>query len=52
MFIFSGLDVVPILEAIGAGEKVIRTFQLPGVGNTAVAYLCYKIATPLRYGAL
>ena len=49
---FSGLDVVPLLEAIGASEKVIKAFQLPGVGNAAVAYLCYKVATPLRYQQL
>ena len=43
---------MPLLEAIGAGEKVIKAFQLPGVGNAAVAYLCYKVASPLRYQQL
>ena len=48
LVVCSGLDVVPILEWIGASEKVISAFKLPGVGNAAVAYLCYKIATPAR----
>ena len=44
-----GVDVIPLLEAIGAGETVIGAFQTPGVGNAAVAYLLYKVATPARY---
>ena len=35
--------MVPILEYLGAGEKVIAAFKMPGVGNAAVAYLCYKV---------
>jgi len=45
----SGIDVVPFLKWIGASDSIIRPFTLPGVGNAAVAYLIYKIATPLRY---
>jgi len=45
----SGIDVIPILKWLGVGEAVIRPFTLPGVGNAAVAYLLYKIATPVRY---
>jgi len=45
----SGIDVVPLLQWFGASESIIRPFTLPGVGNAAVAYLMYKIATPARY---
>jgi len=34
---------------MGASELVLRPFTLPGVGNLAVMYLLYKLATPLRY---
>ena len=46
---FSGLDVVPILEKLGATETILKPFKSSGVGNAAVAYLLYKLATPARY---
>lgn len=46
---YSGIDIVPLLQSLGFGEKVIGTFTKAGVGNVAVAYLLYKIATPARY---
>lgn len=44
-----GVDVVPLLQWLGAGDRVIAPFTKPGVGHAAVAYLLYKLATPLRY---
>lgn len=44
----SGLDLVPLLEKIGAGDKVIEIAH-SSFGNLATAYLMYKLATPARY---
>ena len=44
-----GVDVVPLLQWLGASEKMIAPFTKTGVGYAAVAYLLYKLATPLRY---
>jgi Protein of unknown function (DUF1279) len=41
--------VVPLLQWFGASDKLIAPFLQPGVGNAAVTYLLYKIATPIRY---
>lgn len=41
--------MVPLLEKIGTSEKIIQQFQSSGLGNIAVAYLLYKLATPARY---
>jgi len=46
---YSGIDIVPLLQSLGFGERIIGTFTKAGVGNAAVAYLLYKIATPARY---
>lgn len=46
---FSGIDVVPILEKLGASETITRPFKSSGLGDIAVAYLLYKLATPARY---
>jgi hypothetical protein len=45
----SGVDVEPALRWIGASETIVHFYTMPGVGNAAVAYLFYKLATPLRY---
>lgn len=45
----SGVDIVALLEYLGASETVIKPFQSSGLGNFAGAYLLYKIATPARY---
>ncbi len=41
--------MTPILERLGVGETVLNFYRKPGIGNAAVAYLLYKIATPARY---
>ena len=45
----SGVDVEPFLRWLGAGERIIAFYTMPAIGNAAVAYLFYKLATPLRY---
>lgn len=34
---------------MGFSDRIISPFESSGVGNIAVAYLLYKIATPARY---
>ncbi|GAB6025807.1 hypothetical protein CHUAL_011784 [Chamberlinius hualienensis] len=45
----SGVDIVPLLEKLGASETIIKTVGNSGAGYIAVAYGMYKIATPARY---
>lgn len=44
-----GFDIVPLLESWNMSEKVISPFRSGGLGNVALAYLLYKLATPARY---
>ncbi|KAL8608779.1 hypothetical protein ACOMHN_065516 [Nucella lapillus] len=44
-----GVDIVPWLESWGFSETLIRPFRAGGLGDFAVAYLMYKLATPARY---
>ncbi|KAG5893209.1 hypothetical protein JTB14_025613 [Gonioctena quinquepunctata] len=45
----SGIDIVAILESWQVSEKVINPLKDSSMGYIAVAYACYKIATPARY---
>ncbi|KAK8729672.1 hypothetical protein OTU49_008263 [Cherax quadricarinatus] len=45
----SGVDIVPILEKLGAGENILSHLQNSNAGYYAIAYAMYKIATPARY---
>ncbi|XP_069156180.1 uncharacterized protein C18orf19 homolog A isoform X2 [Procambarus clarkii] len=45
----SGVDIVPLLETLGAGEKILSHLQKSDAGYYAIAYALYKIATPARY---
>ncbi|RUS89356.1 hypothetical protein EGW08_002876 [Elysia chlorotica] len=44
-----GFDIVPLLESWNLSERVISPFRSGGLGNVALAYLLYKLATPARY---
>ncbi|CAG5120736.1 unnamed protein product [Candidula unifasciata] len=44
-----GFDIVPYLENWNFSEKVIAPFRSGGLGDVALAYLLYKLATPARY---
>ena len=45
----SGVDVIPFMEWIGLPDKVINPFRNSSLGDVALAYLMYKLATPARY---
>ena len=45
----SGVNILPLLRWLGAPETVMSPFLVPGVGNAAVIYLMYKLASPARY---
>ncbi|BFZ19778.1 hypothetical protein BsWGS_22816 [Bradybaena similaris] len=45
----TGVDVVSFMEKLNLSEKIISPFRSGGLGNVAVAYLMYKLATPARY---
>ena len=40
---------MPLLEKMGASETILKPFRSSGIGDIAVAYLLYKLATPARY---
>ncbi|CAG5122568.1 unnamed protein product [Candidula unifasciata] len=44
-----GVDVVSFMEKLNFSEKIISPFRSGGLGDVAVAYLMYKLATPARY---
>ncbi|KAH8269819.1 hypothetical protein KR026_000061 [Drosophila bipectinata] len=45
----SGVDVPSLLQYIHLSETIIEKVQGSDMGHYAIAYLCYKVATPLRY---
>ena len=44
-----GIDVIAVLEKIGFSDKIINPFRNSSLGDIALAYLMYKLATPARY---
>lgn len=46
---FSGVDVPSLLQYIHLSETIIEKVKHSDLGHLAVAYLCYKVATPVRY---
>ncbi|KAL5276795.1 FAM210A family protein [Megaselia abdita] len=45
----SGVDVPSLLQAMHISETIIEKMQNSDLGHLAIAYLCYKVATPVRY---
>ena len=45
----SGIDVGAILQTFGASETYVEKLSNSEMGYFALAYACYKIATPVRY---
>merc|ERR1712096_494124 len=45
----SGLDIVGMLEYIGTSQRILDYLSNSEAGYYALAYACYKIATPVRY---
>lgn len=48
-FLRSGVDIPALLESVHFSESTIASLRDSSMGHVAIAYLCYKIATPLRY---
>lgn len=50
-FIFrSGFDIVPLLEKVGASEKILVTVRKSGTAAyLATAYAIYHLVSPVRY---
>ena len=46
----SGVDVAAILQYWGTSEQYVEKISQSPYGYAALAYACYKIATPIRYG--
>lgn len=49
MRIFSGVDIVQLLEYLNFSEKYVDLVRNSSAGNWAITYALYKIFTPLRY---
>merc|ERR1719203_2218742 len=45
----SGIDMVAVLEAVGTSEKLLNPLRNSDAGYFALAYLCFKVASPFRY---
>ncbi|XP_070505950.1 uncharacterized protein C18orf19 homolog A [Chironomus tepperi] len=45
----NGVDIVGILENLHMSETIISKLRDSSLGHWAIAYLCYKIASPARY---
>ena len=44
----SGVDVAAILQYCGTSEAYVEKLSQSSMGYMALAYACYKIATPVR----
>ncbi|KAH3776510.1 uncharacterized protein C18orf19 homolog A-like [Dreissena polymorpha] len=44
-----GVDVIPLMEWLGFSDRIINPFRNSSLGDVALAYLMYKLATPARY---
>ena len=49
LFFSRGFDIIPVMEYLGFSDKIINPFRNSSLGNVALAYLMYKLATPARY---
>jgi len=45
----SGIDVAALLQIFGVSEAYVEKLSNSEMGYAALAYACYKIATPARY---
>merc|ERR1712087_650725 len=45
----SGVDVAALLQTFGVSEAFVEKLSKSEMGYAALAYACYKIATPARY---
>ncbi|XP_037959121.1 uncharacterized protein C18orf19 homolog A-like [Teleopsis dalmanni] len=45
----SGVDIAALLQSLNFSEPVINKARDSKMGHAAIAFLCYELATPLRY---
>lgn len=45
----SGVDVPELMRTIHISEAIVAKMENTPTGHLAIAYLCYKLATPVRY---
>jgi len=45
----SGVDVAALLQTFGVSDAYVEKLSNSEMGYAALAYACYKIATPVRY---
>jgi len=45
----SGVDIISVLEALSIPRSYLDKLEGSDVGYYAIAYACYKVATPARY---
>lgn len=46
---FSGVDVISLLEQMGFSETLIQPFRSSSLGDFVIAFLLYKLISPIRY---
>lgn len=46
---FSGVDVIALLEKMELSEKIIQPFRSSSLGDFVIAFLLYKLISPIRY---
>lgn len=47
--ICSGVDIPALMESVNISETIIAKVKNSSMGHFAIAYLLYKICTPIRY---
>lgn len=45
----SGVDIPSLLKTLHISESIISSVKDSSMGHLAIAFMCYKLAGPLRY---
>lgn len=45
----SGVDMVALMQALSISDTIVDKLKDSSMGHYAITYMCYKIATPVRY---
>lgn len=46
---YSGVDMVALMHSLSISDSFIDKMKDSSMGHYAITYMCYKIATPIRY---
>lgn len=46
---FSGVDIEKYMKKVGLSDLLVEKVTKSGLGDVAIAFALYKIATPARY---